>query len=488
MASERRRRGGDAAHHERVSPVDTAWLRMAGPGHAMTILGVLATATPMQASDLRAVLAGRLLRRFPRFRQRPVPDALGAAWHDDGAFDLDAHLVVTRLQAPGGRLELQRLAARLARERLDPDRPLWQIHFVERYQGGSACVLRVHHCYGDGVAMVQVLLALTGQGPGSASDAADDATADLAPGSRAPVESPTPVDTALALATHTGGMLAELGRVVALPEDPPTPLRGGPGGVKQVAWSAAALDLGEVRTVARALGGTVNDVLLATVAGALGSLLRERHGFDTDALVLRASVPVNLRAADEPASLGNRFGLVFVDLPVGVRNPLERVWRVHDAMAAHKRSLQPVATLAVLGLLGMAPDFLQAPAVELFSRKGTLVASNVAGPQDPLFLCGQCVRELYFWVPQGGSIGIGVSLLSYAGRVFAGIIADRDAVPDPGEFVDRLAMEFERLLLATAVGVLARAEPGGRARDAPARCANSTSTAHRRSNAPAGNT
>ena len=235
---------------------------------------------------------------------------------------------------------------------------------------------------------------------------------------------------AAALASQAGSMVGEFAKVLALPDDPATPLRGQLSGIKRVAWSDP-LDLGEVKSVGKALDCTVNDVLMATVAGAFGAHLREAHGFDTRDLVVRASVPVNLRAAEEPLTLGNKFGLVFVDLPVGTRNPLQRVYTMHDTMRALKGSLQPPMTLMVLGMMGMLPAVVQSPAIELFSRKGTVVASNVPGPQAPLYLCGQRIAEMYFWVPQSGSMGIGVSILSYAGKVFIGMIADHALIPDP---------------------------------------------------------
>ncbi len=501
-----------------MSAVDTAWLRMDGGGNAMMIVSVMATATPVRAADVRQVVATRLLC-FPRFLRRPVADALGASWHEHAEFDLDQHFVLAQLPAPGGRAELQDLAARLASERLDPARPLWQIHFVERYGTGSAWVLRVHHCYADGMAMVRVLLSLTEQDSGPALAAAQAAASlgshRAAAGEGGPAGRPLVdwldhfvqpagdiLENALAegarllesgvhrlfhpddaahLAAQAGGMAAEFARVVALPDDPATPLRGELSGVKHVAW-AAPLELADVRTVGRALGCTVNDVLMATVAGALGAHLRETHGFDTTELVLRASVPINLRAAEEPMALGNKFGLVFVDLPVGTRNPLQRAFQMHDTMRAIKGSLQPPMTLAVLGMIGMLPSALQASAIELFSRKGTLVASNVPGPQAPLHLCGQRVSEMYFWVPQSGSMGIGVSILSYAGKVFFGIIADRNLLEDPGQVVDRFGPEFERLLLGTTVGLLALRESGS----SPRRAARVGT--RRRTKRPAGTT
>lgn len=481
---------GASEHHERMSAIDTAWLRMDGPGNAMMIVSVMTTATPVRTRDIREILRSRLLC-FPRFRQRPVTDPLGASWHEAVEFDLDAHLVEAALPAPGGKAELEALAATLAGERLDPSRPWWQVHFVPRYGTGSAWIMRLHHCYADGIAMIRVLLSLTEQDSGPALAGAQESATRRAHGWKAGagVTGALPLlnwldqlsqpagdilenalaegarlleggvhqvfhpEHAAALASQAGSMVGEFARVLMLPDDPPTPLRGRLSGVKRVAWSEP-LELDDVRAVGKALDCTVNDVLMSMVAGALGAHLREAHAFDTNDLVLRASVPVNLRAAEEPLTLGNKFGLVFVDLPVGTRNPLRRIYAMHDTMRALKGSLQPPMTLMVLGMMGMLPAVLQAPAVEMFSRKGTLVASNVPGPQSPLYLCGQRIVEMYFWVPQSGSMGVGVSILSYAGKVFLGMITDRDLIPEPQQVVDRFGPEFERLLLATTVGVL----------------------------------
>ena len=516
---------GTRERHERMSVVDTAWLRMDVPGNPATIVSVLVTATPVSAAELRKVVVSRLLC-FPRFRRRPVVDPLGASWQDDPDFEIDAHLVPVTLPAPAGRDELEEFVAQLAGERLDPARPLWQIHFVERYGTGSAWVLRVHHCYADGIAMLRVLLSLTGQDPAPALSAATPAPAVSQPaGGRAravgsslrpprlvawlnQVARPAsdilenalvegarlfeggvhrafhPEDAA-ALALQAGGMVGELGRVLSLPDDPPTPLRGALSGVKRVAWSSRPLDLDEVQSVGRALGCTVNDVLMATVAGALGSHLRDVHRWNTKDLVLRASVPVNLRTVEDAMTLGNRFGLAFVDLDVGTRDPLERLFRTRDMLRTLKCSLQPPMTLMVLGLLGLLPAPVQAPAIELFSRKATLVASNVPGPQAPLRLCGQRISEMYFWVPQSGSIGVGVSILSYAGQVFLGLIADRNLVPDPRSLANGFVAEFERLALVASVALLGAR--GGRRRGPAPSMARQPPTSRRRSKTPAGN-
>jgi WS/DGAT/MGAT family acyltransferase len=476
-----------SAAHERMSGVDTAWLRMDGPFNSMMIVGVSVTATPIPRAEFRRMIEQRLLC-FPRFRQKAVADALGASWVDDQAFDLDAHLVHAPLPAPAGEQELQALAGRLAGERLDPDRPLWQVHLVPLYRGGSAWITRVHHCYADGIAMIRVLLSMTGQDPGPAlSPPPTGGRRRLQPGATeaAPgggfdwlehlarpagdlvehllleggrlfergVQGLFHPGQAAGWVAQAGGMAAEFLEVLALPDDPATPLRGRLDGVKAVAWGAP-LPLEDVRTLGRALGCTINDVLMATVAGAVGRCLRGL-GHDTRELRLRASVPVNLRGTDEPMSLGNRFGLLFVPLETGIANPLERLHATRTAMAALKGSLQPPMSLVSLTAMGLLPAALQAPAVELFSRKTTLVVSNVPGPQAPLTMCGQRVTDMHFWVPQTGSVGLGVSLLSYAGAVHFGVIADRALMDSPRPLVEGFAREFEHLLLATTVGMLA---------------------------------
>jgi len=476
-------------NHERMTSVDTAWLRMDSPGNSMMIVGVSATATPIRPGNFRRMLEQRLLC-FGRFRHRAVADALGASWVEDDDFDLDAHLKHVALPQPAGKAELEALTAELASTPLDPRRPMWQFHFVEHYNGGSAWITRVHHCYADGIAMTRVLLSMTEQDaapamaapppprrkaterrPGAdvlpilswvgqlAQPAGDILESALAEGAKlleGGIHQLFHPDRTSALATQAGGMVGEFAKVVALPDDPDTPLRGRLSGYKSIAWGEP-IPLHEVKTIGKVLGCTINDVLMSTVAGALGAHLREQ-GFDTKSLTVRASVPVNLRAADEPLTLGNRFGLVFVDMALGLADPLQRLYAMSETMAALKGSTQPPMTLMTLGLMGMLPAAVQAPAIELFSRKASAVVSNVPGPQAPLFMCGQRISEMYFWVPQTGTIGLGISILSYAGQVYFGMISDRKLVEAPDRVVARFGREFEKLLLATTVGALALRE------------------------------
>ncbi|MEJ7747151.1 MAG: wax ester/triacylglycerol synthase family O-acyltransferase, partial [Luteimonas sp.] len=389
---------------------------------------------------------------------------------DDEHFDLDWHVRLSALPGKGDKKSLERFVSQLASSPLDKGKPLWQFHLVEHYDGGSALIARIHHSYADGIALVQVLLSLTDtrRKPSKDSDLSkawlkqDGADVARRVGAMARYgklggkvlekgmrmyRDPT---LAAMLAKEGGEIARELLFALALPDDPPSMLRGRLGVSKRVAW-APPLDLDEVKAVGRACGCTVNDVLMAAAAGALRDYMLER-GENLDGMTLRATVPVNLRPLEHAKKLGNHFGLVFLDLPVGEANPLRRLEHVAECMNQLKTSRQAIVAFGLLACLGMAPAAMQGVALELFSRKATAVATNVPGPQQPLYLAGCTLREMMFWVPQTGSIGIGISILSYNGRVHFGLIADARLVPDPDAVIRRFAPEFEKLLYLTLMG------------------------------------
>lgn len=454
---------------EAMSKVDTAWLRMERPTNRMMITGVLMFAGPLDPARIKALLAERFLA-YRRFRQRPVLGVHGGHWEADPDFDLDWHVRVAALPGAADKRELQDFVSELASTPLDLSKPMWQFHLIENYRGGGALVARIHHCYADGLALVQVLLSLTD------TAAQPEARAELARtwlkrdrGSvlerlLEPMQgglhkmlaagektwqtlAQMLADPSVAAEfAHEGSEITrELAVTVTLSDDPRTALKGRLGVAKRVAW-AEPLPLDEVKVLGKALGCTVNDVLLACAAGALRGYLRDL-GEDIDGLTIRATVPVNLRPLEHARKLGNHFGLVFLDLPIGEPNPLRRLERVAACMRELKGRRQAVVAFGLLAALGMAPAALQAPALELFSRKASAVATNVPGPQQPLFMAGVEVRELMFWVPQTGSIGLGLSILSYNGRVHFGLIADHRSIRDPDAIVARFGSEFEKLML-----------------------------------------
>jgi WS/DGAT/MGAT family acyltransferase len=241
-----------------------------------------------------------------------------------------------------------------------------------------------------------------------------------------------------------GAVSAEIAKLALMPDDSITSFKGKPGAVKRVAWSEP-LPLPEIKAVGKVLGCSVNDILLSSVAGALRSHLLER-GEAVDGVEIRALVPVNLRPAGQEHRLGNRFGLVALVLPLGIANPLARLYELKRRMEELKGSYQAALTLGLLGLVGMCPKLVQQQILDLLAAKATAVMTNVPGPQQPRYLAGARLRQMMFWVPQSGDIGMGVSILSYDGNVQFGLVADRKFVPQPQAIVDRFRPEFEKLL------------------------------------------
>ncbi|WP_249471268.1 WS/DGAT/MGAT family O-acyltransferase [Luteimonas galliterrae] len=458
-----------ARRKEAMSRVDTAWLRMERPTNPMMITGVLMFAEPMALAKLKSVIEHRFLD-YARFRQKAVDAAAGASWQDDEHFDLDWHVQLAALPGRADKKALERFVSQLASSPLDKSRPLWQFHLVEKYEGGSALVARIHHSYADGIALVQVLLSLTDTKavPDKRSELdkawlkQDGAEVARRVGAVARysklggkvlekgMEMYRDPTLAAMLAKEGGEIARELLHALSLPDDPPSMLRGKLGVSKRVAW-APPLDLEEVKAVGRACDCTVNDVLMAAAAGALRDYMRER-GDDVDGMTLRATVPVNLRPLEHARKLGNHFGLVFLDLPVGEGNPIRRLEHVAECMNQLKNSRQAIVAFGLLAALGMAPAAVQGVALELFSRKASAVATNVPGPQQPLYMAGCTLREMMFWVPQTGSIGIGISILSYNGRVHFGLIADAKLIPDPDAVIRRFGAEFDKLLYLSLMG------------------------------------
>jgi WS/DGAT/MGAT family acyltransferase len=448
-----------AARREAMSSVDTAWLHMDRPTNPMMIVGLMRFSRRLDFERLKNVVAERFLA-FERLRMRPVESITGVAWEEDEEFRLDRHVRRVTLSPPGGEPALAELVSELLGRRLNPRHPRWQMDLIEGVGKGCALMTRIHHCYADGIALMRVLLLLAD--PAQEADTLGAPAAELLPPpeqswlelltpaavNRALREGSDLVGRGLHLALHPAelgetarqgvGMAAELARVALLADDPSTPLRGELSTHKRVAW-CRPLPLEIARASAHALGCTINDVLTAAVAGAFGSYLRDA-GVDISGMSVRALVPVNLRPPGEAAGLGNQFGLVFMPLPIGIANPVDRSYAVHAQMQTLRQSPQPLMSMVLLAVLGLGPKTLQQPAVDLLSNKATLVMSNVPGPRVPMKLCGVAIDEVLFWVPQSGNIGVGVSVLTYNDRIHFGLIADRNLIAEP----QRVADEFER--------------------------------------------
>ncbi len=432
----------------------------------MVIVGVLMLEGPIDPLELQRTIAAKLLA-FDRFRQRVKRHLSGYWWSHDRHFDIDRHIKHIRLPGSGNRAELERFVADLASQQLDISRPLWQIHIVEGYEGGAALVVRIHHAIADGIALIGVLLSMAG----SAKDASEPLRSD----DNSPVDYPDQsswpglinpltgmVGSGLRLSgglwrqamtraadpagtlKEGAGVAAELAYLLAMPGDSKTRFKGKPCGSKKVAWTDP-LALPEVKIIGRVFGCSINDLLLAAVTGALHGYLEDK-GDRTTGTEIRALVPVDLRSAHDREVLGNRFGVIAVELPVGLDNPLARLYEVHRRTQALKRSLEPPVTLGLITALGHAPKFVQDRMLDLLLSRCTAVMTNVPGPRHPLYLAGARIRQAMFWVPQVADIGMGVSILSFDGKVQFGLMTDTAIVPDPEAIIARFVPAFEQYL------------------------------------------
>jgi len=450
--------------HEPLSGVDAAWLRMDDPTNLMTITAVLVLEDPIDVGAFKDVLRERLLG-FTRFRQRVHdPDGRrdGPRWEMDPHFDLDRHVRRAALPGAAGPSELKARVSELMSEPLDRSKPLWHMELIEDYQGGSAVVARLHHCIGDGIALVQVLLSLTDEHfdpdrfpetrdgrsllPGAVRSAWRAAKGTAAAGTRLlaeGVESLLRPSHALHRAKQGMSLGAALSKFALLGRDSDTVLRGDLEVAQTATWSGP-LALTTVKRIGHAIDAKVNDVLLGAVAGALRHYL-EAHDEPTDGVVVRSLIPVNLRPPEQAFELGNRFGLVYLDLPVGLDDRLERVLAVKAQMDEMKSSSEAVAAFGVLEAVGHFPIEVEEQAVRFFGGKASAVMTNVPGPQEQLHIDDRRVETVMPWVPRAGRIGLGVSVFSYNGTVRLGVACDANLIPDPDTIIEGFEAEFERL-------------------------------------------
>jgi diacylglycerol O-acyltransferase / wax synthase len=450
---------------QRMASVDAAWLRMEEPTNLMMITAVLWFDEPPDLERLKEVVRERMVERFPRFRQRLVePEGLLAAphWEEDPAFDLEAHLGHAEVPPPGDRAALEELVSQWMSRPLDRSRPLWQFHVVDGFGEGGALLVRIHHTIADGIALVRVLLSLMAESaeehftlePPPQEGAPTPGWMRLLRGARTVVAGTRatwrrgveliaePIQVGDLVLTGARGA-ATLGRLARMPSDPPTVFRGELGTVKRAAWSEP-IPLEEVKAIGRAMESTINDVLMGTLAGALRRYMVERGSPVED---LTAFVPVNLRPLDEPIprELGNRFGLMFLELPVKEEDTRRRLRELKRRMDALKRSPEAAVTFGLLGMMGLAPAAVERVAVDVLATRGTLIVTNVPGPRHPVYLAGARMGGLMFWVPQAGKVGLGVSIFSYAGQVTVGVSVDAGLVPDPHRVVSAFEAEPEAL-------------------------------------------
>jgi diacylglycerol O-acyltransferase len=467
-----------------LSSADAAWLHMDRPTNLMVINSVLLFEAPVDWERVKEIIQVRLVDRYPRFAQRVIESRIplrAARWEDDPEFALEHHVHHRALPEPGDQAALQELVSDLMTMPLDRNRPLWNIYLADGFGAGSAMIIRMHHCIADGIALSKVMLSLTDADPGAAvegrpprarrrsgapgvlGDMAGTATGLIAGAGRGgamALKQGAAIATSPSHAANLAGAIgrdaATVVRMLLTPADAASAIKGDPGVSRRVAWSGA-LSLPEIKHVAHAHRATVNDVLLAAMSGALRHYLQDRG---SPVAEIQAMVPFNLRPLDQsvPRELGNKFGLVFLPLPVGTTGSYRRLVEVHKRMAEIKQSRDGAVAYGFLSVMGLTPEPIERRIVDALTAKGTAVMTNVPGPREPVYLAGTPVRTVLVWAPTSGHIGMSVSIFSYRGEVTVGLMTDAALVPHPAEIVTRLEEELRTL------AALDTSHRGGRSR------------------------
>jgi diacylglycerol O-acyltransferase / wax synthase len=471
------------ANPDRLTGLDSSFLHLERDAAHMHVAGCMVFGGKAPSYPELVDQIGLRLHLVPRYRQRLafVPFNQGRpVWVDDPHFSLTYHVRHTALPRPGAEADLKRLAGRIFSQALDRNRPLWELWLVEGLAGGRFALLsKTHHALVDGVSGVDIATVLFDSSPDPMPVSQPDSEwiprplpskaqlfadalvergtvpGEVARGVRATLRGPR------AVAKRVGGAVAGIGAMAwtGLQAAPTSPFNVRIGPHRRFTWVRG--DLAEFKAIKNSLGGTVNDVVLAAVAGALGRYLR-RNGHATGDLVLKAMVPVSVRADVERGALGNKVAAMWAPLPVGMTDPVERLLTISHAMQGIKDSGQAVGAQVLTGLSGFAPPTIMAQAARLQARQRlfNLVVTNVPGPQHPLYMLGRELEALYPMVPLAENTALGIAIMSYNGRLGFGLLSDFDAVRD----LDDLGRELERAIadLARVAGALPRQAPRGR--------------------------
>jgi diacylglycerol O-acyltransferase / wax synthase len=433
---------------KKVDHVDLFWLRMDRPENPMTITGIMTFTEPLSYEKLVGTLATGL-KPFRRFSQKVViPKRLFTRpyWEDDPAFSVEDHIECIEFPNGAGQSDLERLASQIISSELSMEKPLWKVTLVKNYGSGSALIARMHHSITDGISLVQVILSMTEPIEKSRKE-----------NEHFPVVSQpasNPQKEGLTRDREPGGKhltskqivarFYEIVKLLFLPPDPQTIFKK-PLGLQKTAIWTERFTSNQLREIVKKEKVAINDVLMSLTTGGLERYL-EKHGQSTQISRLRAFVLYNLRTRQLDEELGNKFGVTFLELPVKESEPKERLNAVKRNMDAIKASEQAGATFWVQAILGATPVWMERFTSRILDSKGTVVLTNVPATRTQLAMAGVPIDTLMAWVPQSGRIGIGVSFVSYNGKVITGIDVDAGIIPDPRELEEYMYQEFLCLL------------------------------------------
>jgi diacylglycerol O-acyltransferase len=448
-----------------LNNVDLAWLRLDKPNNPMMITVVIQFKGQIDY-DLFVTSIKDMVRRYRRFRQRIVrPHRVFSRpyWEDDPDSRVEDHIERVELPLPADDAALEKFSNKKLNTLMDYAHPLWRISLIDNHPNGSIMIATVHHCIADGISLLQVLLTLTQPSPeGLVKQALADDPNRVEPqnnlGSEDPQVKPqtfSPVSqvnlgrSTLNRKPNIADMITAILRIVFRPPDPPTIFKGQLGPIKKAVWSDD-FNLSEIKQIAEIKGATINDVLMAIEAGALRRYMDLHNNNRRENI--RAFIMVNLRGNSFDEDLGNKFGLVFLTLPIDREMHLERLEVIKNGMDILKSSAEYAATYLILNILGLMPTWVETLAARFLDTKGTIVATNVPGPRHTLYMAGATISSIKAWVPQTGRIGVGFSFISYNGRLGVGVNADVGVIPDPESLLQLFSEEyksFKEVLLPT---------------------------------------
>ena len=451
----------------KLNNVDLAWFRMDNPANPMMITAVFKINGQINYDRFIKTLDVSL-GRYRRFKQRIVqPHSIFQRpyWDDVPGYRVEDHVERVNLPEPADELSLQALVSQKMNTALDFSQPLWKMTLVDNYPEGSVIITHVHHVIADGVSLMQVMMQMTKKSPDepaaqvpvdnpeqeerqsspaplpAAMPASDRSQTPAAiPAARPGQSNPSPLKGILAGALTSIHIAAAIARIILRRPDPPSILKGPLAKTKKAVWSLPYA-MPEIRSMAQSNQATPNDVLMAIATGAIRRYIDLHHV--NRVRNVRGFVMVNLRRRFFDLELGNKFGLIFLTLPIERDQFQERLRDVKKGMDSLKESSEYAATYLILNILGLMPVWIEHLATSFLDTKGTVVITNVPGPRQPLYLAGSPINSVIAWAPESGRIGVGVSIISYNEQVWIGISTDIGQVPDPEKIVELFDEEFK---------------------------------------------
>lgn len=429
------------------------------PNSLVTITGMMILDKPVNKKKLLEIIETRLLK-FERFQKKVILKNKKPTWHLDEHFNVNSHFHHIALPAPGNYFNLQNIISDLISQPLDESKPLWQVHLIDNYNGGSVVLWRLHHAIADGIALVKVLFSLTGSTKKESLsmeiktenvvneihslkkdiDSLLHTSQDIFHEAKELLKNPEHLNDTL---KESWSITKELGRLFLGESVQGTIYKGELSCCKIAAWSKP-LPLSVIKAIGKHHNATINDILLALITGALRRHLK-KHKQQLDKCI-RIVVPVNLRKKNEVIRVHNKIGMLSIELPVHLNNIKKRIQYIKEKTELLKHSIEPVLIYNLLNILAdVIPSSLEQKFSDFIGTRIAGVITNVPGPKNSIFLAGVEVKDIMFWVPQTSPLGIGVSIISYNDKVCLGVVTDKNIIDKPDGIIEGYYKEFEEM-------------------------------------------